>query len=205
MAAIDEKLKLFSRIVLEKVQKDSEQKVIAFTGEYDRRIEIEKQNILKESETTINQAKKKAEQKRNQIISKVNIDGQYELLKTRKNIFDQVMEDIRKMAEDYTSEPEYLVYLEKSIANGLSKFDGDEVVIFLKSGDIERYSGQINRFVNKYKKAGMQVAVEATVKPILGGCILEDRQRKMRIDCSMASAIEENRMLIGKELNDNLQ
>jgi V/A-type H+-transporting ATPase subunit E len=205
VATVDDKLKLFAKIIFEKVQKDSEQKVLDFSGEQDQYLETEKKNLLKLSESIVSQAKKKAEIKKNQVISKANIDGQHELLKRKKIIFDQTVEDIKKMADEYTLKPEYAVYLEKSISTGLSRINSNEVYIFLKNRDLENYKDKINEIVNKYKKPGMNVVLKEAASNILGGCICEDKDRTLRVDCSMLTVIEDNRGLIGKELLDNLQ
>lgn len=205
MATIDDKLKLFTKVVLEKVQKDSEQRINKFTGEHDKYLKDAKEKITKESEEIKNQTKKKAEAKKNLVISRANIDGQRELLEKKKELFDHTIMDIRKMAEDYTSKPEYADYLEKCIKNGLSRFDTKNIIVYLKPSDISNLRDKINKAINKYKAAGMVVTLKETTMDIIGGCVLESSEGTMRVDCSMSSVIEGNRGLIGRELIDNLQ
>lgn len=205
MTTVDDKLKLFAKVVFEKVQKDSDQKVTQFTNEHDEYLKREKENILKESQAIINRARKKAEAKKNEIISKANTDGQRELLKKRKELFDQTIEDISDMVKIYTSKPEYAIYLEKCIKDGLSRIGAKDVVIYLKHQDICNLRDKINEIIDKYKAADMSVSVKETDMDILGGCIIEDGAGTIRVDCSMASAIDQNRGLIGRELMDNLQ
>lgn len=205
MTTVEDKLKVFAKIIFEKVEKDSEEKVEKFTKCHDLMLEQEKKNILKESENMIKQARKKAELKKNEIISKANTDRQHMLLQKRKELFDRMVEYIRNYAVDFTKQPEYLLHLEKCISNGISQIDGDDIMLFFKHNDIEQYGESINEFVCKYKKPGMTISVEETNRDILGGCICEDKSRTMRIDCSMASAIDDNKGLIGKVLMDNLQ
>jgi len=205
VTTVEDKLKLFAKIIFEKVEKDSEEKIIEFTKSHDEILEKEKENVLKESESMIKQMRKKAESKRQQIISKANIDKQHALLKKRKELFDRAVDDIRNIASDFTNSPEYLSYLEKSIESSLSKIDTTQIVIYIKSNDMGAYNKKIQYFIDKYKKAGVSVMIEEAKKGILGGCICEDENKTMRVDCSMASAIEDNKGLIGKVLMDNLQ
>lgn len=205
VTTVEDKLKLFAKIIFEKLESDSEQKVAEFTKTHDQMLEQEKKNILKESENLIKQSRKKAESKKKQIISKANIDRQHALLKKRKELFDKLLENLRAMASDYTTQPEYVSFLEKTISNSLSRIDADEVVIQFKQQDIERYGDKINGFIDKYKSKNTHVRVEQTHNEILGGCVCEDKDKTLRIDCSMASIIDENRALIGKMLMDNLQ
>lgn len=205
LTTVDDKIKLFAKVVFEKVQKESDLKVIRFTAENDKYLEEEKDRIMKESQAAINQAKKKAETKKNEIISKANMEGQHELLRKRKELYDQAVDDIRKMAESYTLKPEYAGYLEGCIREGLSRIDARDIVIYLKPEDILNFGNKINEMADRYKTEGSVVSIKETTMDILGGCILEDGAGTMRVDCSMSSAIDENRSLIGKELMDNLQ
>lgn len=205
MTTVEDKLKLFAKIVFEKVEKESEQKVEEFSKNQDQLLESEKRNIIKESENLIKQTKKKAEDKRRQIISKANIDRQHALLKKRKEIFDRAIDDIRNLALLFTNQPEYAAFLEKCISNGLSKIEDLELEILLKTSDIENYGNTIKELLDKYKKPGMTVRIIGTEEDILGGCIFVNSCKTLRVDCSMASVIEDNRGLIGRTLMDNLQ
>lgn len=204
MTTIDDKLKLFTKVVFEKVEKDSQQKVMNATSNYDRFLEQEKRNILMESENMIKQMKRKAESKKEQIISKANIDRQHALLKKRKELFDRTVEDIKDMAERYTLQPEYIGFLEKCIKNCLLRINAPDVVMMFIPKDIERHGDKIKSMIDKYKMPDMNVSVMPADGKILGGCICEDMDRTIRVNCSMLSIIDDNRAVIGKMLVDNI-
>lgn len=205
MTTVDDKLKLFTRIVLEKVQKDSEQKVLDFKSSRDMNLEEQRKNTLKASESIISQAKKRAELKKNQIVTKAGTDGQREILKCRKEIFDRTVGDLKTMAEEYTAKPEYAGYLEKCIGTVLSKIDSGEVYLFLTERDMDNYRDKIEESVNRHKRPDIKVKVRKAPGNIIGGCFGEDKDSTLRIDCSMLTAIEDSREVIGKELSDNLR
>lgn len=205
MTTVDDKLKLFAKIIFEKVEKESQEKVADFTKSHDRLLEMEKQNIIKEADNLIKQTKKKAEDKRRQIISRANIERQHTLLKKRKEIFDRTVEDIRELAVSFTAQRDYLVFLEKCVKNGLMNMDARYANVLFTKPDAARYRKEISEFLNKYKKPDMTVSIQETDEEIIGGCIFEDAEKTMRIDCSMASIIDDNKVLIGNMLMDNLQ
>lgn len=205
MTTIDDKLKLFAKVVFEKAEKDSQQKVIDVTKKYDKYLEDEKANILRESEMTVKQMKKKAESKREQIISKANIDSQHMLLKKRKELFDRTVEDIKEMAKSFRNSEQYLAFLEKSIEKGLSKINSMDIVMFFDKEDLKDKMDSIRDMADKYKKPGMVVEIAESDRDIVGGCIIEDKGRTIRVDCSFSSIIDDNRILIGKMLMDNLE
>lgn len=205
MTTIDDKLKLFAKIVFEKVEKESEQKVMDFTKEQDQLLEAEKRNIVKESENLIKQTKKKADDKKRQILSKANIEKQHTLLKKRKEIFDRILDDIRELALAFRGEKEYLIFLEKCISSGILKLQTQDALCLVSRYDIDNYGGLINDMIEKHSKPGITITVDSIEEEILGGCIFEDKEKTMRIDCSMDSVIEDNKGLIGSILMDNLQ
>jgi V/A-type H+-transporting ATPase subunit E len=204
MTTIDDKLKLFANVVLEKVEKDSKQRVYEATNNYDKCLEHERKKILMESQNMVNQMRRKAESEREQILSEANIEGQHSLLKKRKELFDITVEDIKVLAEEFTSQPEYLEFLEKCIKNSISKVKGLNAVLQLKADDIEKYGDDIKSIVEKYKRSDMQVSISPSKGKILGGCICEDENHTMRADSSMLTMIDDNHALIGKTLIDKI-
>lgn len=205
MATVDDKLKAFAKIVFEKVETESEKKVSEFVKNQEQILETEKQNVIRESENLLKKTRKKAEERRRQIISKANIERQHTLLKKRKEIFDSIVDDIKSMAVSFTDTPEYMPFLEKSISSGFSRFEGQSAAGLFSAHDIAKYGEFIKEMTQKYKRTGMSVTIEEIQEEILGGCVFENVEKTMRIDCSMASILEENKGLIGSMLMDNLQ
>ncbi|HBM79584.1 MAG TPA: hypothetical protein DD426_01880 [Clostridiaceae bacterium] len=204
MIKVDDKLKLFAKLVLEKVQNESEKKVNDFKRNQDTVLESEKQRLLKESENLIKKTRKKAENKKRQIVSKAVMDRQRALLKKRKEVYDRMVKGIRDMTSEFVDEPEYLGFLEKNIALGFSKFDAKNAVMLVTPHDMEKYYDSIKSYIDKYKKNDMNVEIKKADDSMLGGCIIEDADKTMRVDCSMEMVLEDNRVNIGKTLTDNV-
>jgi vacuolar-type H+-ATPase subunit E/Vma4 len=204
MTTIHDKLKVFADEIISKAEKDSVKEMSETTAKNSTLMEQERANALKEADSIVNDMKKRAEAERAQIIAKADIDRQHAFLVRKKYIFDRVMEDIYSMAEDFTSEAGYAVFLENSLKEALSRIKGEEVNIFLKSEDIEKYRPMIMETVNKYTAGGMAAAVKKTDMNILGGCICENAQSTRRIDCTLIALIDESKALVGRMLYDNL-
>jgi vacuolar-type H+-ATPase subunit E/Vma4 len=204
MTTIHDKLKVFADEIISKAEKDSEKEMSETAGKNSTLMEQERANALKEADSIVNDMKKRAEAERAQIIAKADIDRQHAFLVKKKYIFDRVMEDIFSMAEDFTSEAGYAVFLQSSLKEALSRIKGKEVNLFLKSEDIEKYRSMIMETVNKYAAGGMAAAVQKTDMNILGGCICENAQSTRRIDCTLIALIDESKALVGRMLYDNL-
>jgi V/A-type H+-transporting ATPase subunit E len=204
MTSVDDKLKLFTKIVFEKVEKDSEEEIKKVTQESGEKLESEKQKLLKEAEDTIKQTKKKAENKKQQIISKANMDRQHEILKKKKEVYDRTVQDIKGLAREYTDSTEYVNYLENTIKLGLGKIESQNINAYFMRRDIEKYNNNINEYINKHKKDNANISILESKEDFIGGSVFVDSDETIRVDCSMNSVIEDSRGLIGKTLMDNL-
>lgn len=205
MTTVDDKLKLFAKMVFDKVEKDSEKTVSEFTDQQDKLLEEERLSLLKQSEDMLKQYRKKAEDRKKQILAKANIDRQHAILIKRKEIFDGVVQDIKNLSVSLTNDSLYIPFLEKCISTGFLKLDGREIEMLFTTRDMNKYREEIDGMINKYKSPDLSVTVNSTGEEIIGGCIFQNIDRTFRIDCSMSSLLDESKELIGKVLMDNLQ
>jgi vacuolar-type H+-ATPase subunit E/Vma4 len=201
---VEEKLKAFSKSILEKVQNESEHRLSKFIGQNEELIERERQQALKESKEIIEKARVNAESQKQQIISKARMDMKQTILRKKNEIYEKVISDIRSKAVEFTSRPEYIGLLEKFIDTGISRLNSGDIIVLIKPQDIQRYGDQLSKFALKYQSSGINVSIDKADDSILGGCICRTMDGTLRTDCSMASAIDENRELIGSILMDNL-
>lgn len=204
MTTVENKLEVFSKNIMQKVEKDCDQELAQFGAINNELLEKEKQKAINEALVIVENMKKKAESEKNQMISKAIIEKEYALLIKKKGIFDTVIDDMSKMAVEYTLKPQYKDFLESYISKGLSQINSDEVIVFFTHADIDKYRVAIKIYINKTQNAHKNIDIEGMNADILGGCIVENKERTIRIDCSMASLIHDSREQIGKILMDNL-
>jgi len=202
---VESKLKSFSENIIKRVQEDSEKRLREFSIKNNELLEKEKEQVLKEAEAIIERMKTKAQSEKQQIISKAYIEKEYAILQKKKEIFQRVIKDIKNMAEEFTLRPEYVDFLESCIDNGLSQIKGKEANIFFKPQDIERYRENICSFINKKYDSIINTHILPTDEDIIGGCIVQNSENTIRIDCSITSLIIDNQEFIGRTLMDGLQ
>lgn len=201
---VNDKLKAFSEKIIIKVREESDKKLQEYTKRNIELLEKEKEKTLKESETMVEDAKRNAESERQQIISKAGIDREHSILKKKKDIFERVLEDIKRKSVEYTSRKEYLAFVEVSIKRCLSSISSDEAILLFKPDDLYRYSNEIEKIIENTVNENIKIEVEKTEEDILGGCICKNGRNTYRVDCSMRAVINDNFELIGKMLMDNL-
>lgn len=204
MITVNDKLKTFSEKIIMKVQEESDRKINEYSERNIKLLEKEKENTLKEAEALVEEAKRNAEFERQQVISKAGIDKEHSVLKKKSDIFMRVIEDIRKKSLEYTSRAEYIGFIESSIKRCLLEINSDEVTLFFRSDDLNRYKDKIEQIVNNTVNKNIKVCIDKTEEDILGGCICRNSRNTYRVDCSMRAVINDNYELIGKMLMDNL-
>ncbi|KPU43786.1 V-type proton ATPase subunit E [Oxobacter pfennigii] len=204
MITVEDKLKSFSDEIIKQVEADSKVKLQEFYDHSKRDIETEKKNILKEAHKKIEDMKLKSEAQKKQIISKASIDKDYELLKKRDEIFQRVFADIKKIAEDYVKSEEYEGFLLNCIDKGLSFVNAKEAVLILTHGDLEKHKEKIVSYLKNKRPDYINIKAEEGEDDMLGGCIVENKMRTLRWDFSIAAMIDNNRELIGKNLDENI-
>ncbi|HHU64255.1 MAG TPA: hypothetical protein GXZ32_08670 [Clostridiales bacterium] len=206
MATIEDKLKLFTKIVFDKVEKEAEDNLSRFNERLEQEYKQQRDAAQRLYLDMVNETRKKAELKKIQIVSKAKVDAQHIILKKKKELLDRTLGDIRQLALEYTKTREYLHFLERCIKDTLIEMEGCKHLIFYFSKrDVdERY-----RMVSEVISANIDKDTEFSIQPaqdnIIGGCICQDRDGLRRIDNSMASMLEDNRAMIGKTLMENLQ
>lgn len=205
MITVENKLKSFSESIIKRVQEDSEQKLGAFSENNHEQLEKERVNVLREAEAIIEQIKVKAETEKQQIISKANIEREYTLLMKKKDIFERIVKEIKGMAHEFAASPRYGGFLESCIDKGLSRIKGREATLLFKSSDIEGHRNRIAGFINRKYAGTIDIHIAAADEDIIGGCIVQNKENTLRIDCSLSRLISDNEELIGKSLMDSLQ
>jgi len=201
---VEDKLMVFSESIIKKVEKDSEQKLHEFSLKYNKLLNEERQRILAEAEVILEQMKKKAEAEKKQIILKASMEKEHVFLIKKKDIFDIVVKDIKKIAALYTKKSEYENFLKICINDAISYIKSEEVIIILKTEDAERYSEDILSFIAKMWSGKIKASIDITDEDILGGCIAENLEHSIRADCSLEALIRGSSELIGKLLMENL-
>jgi V/A-type H+/Na+-transporting ATPase subunit E len=201
---VEDKLQVFSKSIIEKVEKDCDNKLFEHLAINKELLDNERKKVSNEALLIIENMKKKAESEKSQMISKAIIEKEHSVLIKKRDIFEMVVNDIRKMTVEFTHKPQYKAFLEMCMNNGLSQVNSDKSVIFFTPHDIEKYREDIKAYINENYNTHKRIDVDSTNADILGGCIVENLEKTIRIDCSVESLIDDSKERIGKILMDNL-
>ena len=192
MVTIEQKLTLFSKLLNQELKEEVEKKIAELEKEYEAKIAESKYNIDKEAKHIIEDAKKRADIKKIELVSKGRMSSKKEEMLTKEKVIVRFMENLMTYATSFTQTPTYKKYLIKAM-NGASELKGykNPLVVILTPQDVQKYSELVLEHLNEL---GIEkVSIEESKEDIIGGLIMADPILNMKIDMSMRTIIEESK------------
>jgi V/A-type H+-transporting ATPase subunit E len=108
-----------SRVILEKAQKEAENVV----GEAKQEAEKNKEAVLKELDREVQALKER-------IFSTLNLDKRRIVLEEKNKIINEVLEIVKREAQNFRQSQEYVLFLKKAILEGVEVIGGTDISIF---------------------------------------------------------------------------
>lgn len=194
MVTIDDKINLFSKIIYDEVDEkinfelDKLKKVEAET------MEKEEKEIERYKNKNTQDINKKSDSKYEKAILELRIREQQELLSLKENMIDEILYSLKKRLVDFTNSDEYVDYIKKYLDNTLKSIENNEgSIVYFNEKDKEIFKKIINK---------KDAEISDETKDIIGGYILQDKNNKFRIDCSLDENVKECKEKIGISITE---
>lgn len=201
MTTIEDKLKLFTKIVFNEIDEKFKKQEEKNESEINEFLLKENKKIQNYKEKTIKNIEKKAATKQREKISKVKMDTQRKLLNIKEEIITETIEEVKKRLIEYSTTKEYKNYLLNEIKNLKNHEVPEKFVLYLSEEDINKYKEEIEKELYSISKS---FNIKPSKVPIIGGFILEDEEKKFRIDNSLIYKIDELKEVVGTKVMDEL-
>ena len=199
-STIEDKISLFTKVVIERIELDFQQKQKKLVEYYESR----KTTIIKDNEerkrTLVTSATKDAETKKQQIILKTRSAMHLAVLKKKQEFAERIMDEVKKRTRAFIGTAEYVEFLKEAIKQVLSKFSDDQFVSFSFSrNDIENQREVILRTIKSFRnEATYKIEV---VDNLIGGVFVESGDGRMEIDLTINTILEESNRQAGEILS----
>lgn len=204
MTSIEDKLKLFTKIVFSEIDEQFKKQEEKASSEINEILLKENEKLKNYKEKTIKDIEKKVTAKQREKVSKVKMDTQRKLLNIKEEIITETIEEVKKGITEYSSTEEYGSYL----LNEIKSLKSNEVleipesfILYLSEKDIDKYKEDIEE---ELKDISQSFNIKPSKFPIIGGFILEDEDKKFRIDNSLIHKIYELKEEVGTKVMDEL-
>jgi V/A-type H+-transporting ATPase subunit E len=199
-STIEDKISLFTKVVIERIELDFQQKQKKLVEYYEGR----KTTMIKDNEerkrTVVTRATKDAETKKRQIILKTRSAMHLAVLKKRQEFAERITDEIKKKTRAFIGTAEYVEFLKEAIKQVLSKFSDDQFVSFSFSrNDIENKREVILRTIKSFRNEATY-KIEA-VDSLIGGVFVKSGDGRLEIDFTINTILEESNKLVGETLS----
>lgn len=206
MITIEEKLNLFSAMVLDKAKKEYDSEAERLNEESTKIIEAYTIELNQEREKLIHDMEKKAKEEKSKLISGANVQKMKAIHSKKKEIMADVLKTLVERANAYTDSLEYEVFFKKAVLKAITSFsDVKGFTFYAKKKDIERFSEYIYSVGEENNYSKEQIQFEISKEDIIGGLICTDYHKAYRLDLSIKSIINNNENYIGTMLFDALR
>lgn len=200
---IEDKIALFTKVLIERIEQDYAEKREKLTRYYENR----KSELIKDYEqkikNSVDTATRNTTVKKQQMISKAKSDMHLAVLKQRREFVERIIDEIKREALSFTETEEYAKFLDEAIKKVCSKFSSDQFVIFSFSPtDIKRHKDMILNTI-KLSRSEDSFKIEET-KGISGGVFAKTSDDSLEVDFTIDTIIEESRKLVGEILSSRL-
>lgn len=194
MVTIEQKLTLFSKLLNQDLKEENDKKLMALEKEYEKKIAENKFEVNKECTEIIEQARRRAEIKKVELMSKGRLSSKKEMMIIKEKMITQFMLELEKKVKAFVQTEAYKTYLE-TVINELESLKGQEshLVVYLTDSDYQYNQDFIRTAFNNIGLDVQKLKFEIDSKDIMGGMIIKDPVLNTRIDESIRTLINEQK------------
>jgi len=198
--SIEDKISLFTKVIVERIELDFQQKNKKLVKYY----ESQRSTIIKDNEKrkkeAIASATKDAITKKQQMILKSRSTMHLEVLKKKQEFIERIIEEVKKKTRTFTSTVEYIEFLKEAIKQVLSRFSGNQFVNFsFSSDDIKNNQKVILSTIKSFRDEDTY-KIEAD-NSLIGGVFVKSGDGRLEIDFTVNNIMEDSKKLIGEYLS----
>jgi len=205
LITIEDKIELFRRIVLDKINNDF--KINENHLENEKKTEdirIEKDAIDK-SKSYIDKFVKKANEEKERAIIEANKKSKEKILEIKNKFIDEVYQSLLEMCSIFIDDDRYLLIFEKLVNNLKDAVDEfKEIKIYLLKKDFDE---KLNNIQEIFKRVFTEKEINYYISEydFKGGFILYNGDESVKMNVSLESIVSYNRLFIGNEVHKLLE
>lgn len=200
---VEGKLELFKRILFEHVEEDWSERKKKLEEAMEQKLNEEKKEFEKQIKAVMEDAKTRAEAKRKNILATVQADKDEEIMKKREELFNDLSESLKAWTKEFVKGDGYKEFLNKNINQALDLMEGQNLILILTHRDIDELGSFIKDKVAR-RADKRNIELSRNKEDIIGGFIIEDREKGIIADFSIKALIDEAKVYMGKLLYERL-
>lgn len=188
MAGIEDKLAVFSNVVLAEAEKQKEKLVKQSEMKKKKAIENKENEYLEDAYAEIQRAVSKYSKEGNERVLKFEMGLKKNLLLRREEIIDEVFKAVEDKLSAFTQTDEYKIWLEKKIEKACKEVGRGKKNVFVSEKDL-KYKADLE------SKIDMIDVAKCDDEDIIGGATVYNVDRKVFADYTLKQLLDEQRHL----------
>lgn len=197
MITVEDKIKLFDKIVFKSVKKDLDEYKEELKQKKESKIKEIKKQAQKKADNYLEKFVNKALTEKEKTLIDVKKSNKEKLLTLKNELIQKVYDSIIKKAHNYVYCEDYLKYYKKIFISLKSEVkDFGKMKIHMIPNDYQNsdFKSEIKDIFNK------DIEFIKTDNEIIGGFIIYNEKMDIKIDITLKSIIKNNKSFIGNEV-----
>ena len=194
MVTIEQKLSLFSKLLQQDIKAEIGEKIEGMEKEYAEIMSEHKRKVDKDADDIIENARKKGEIKRLELMSKAKMQTKKQTMLTKEKYIGVFMEHLKARVVAFKATPEYKKFLGNSMSklDDLRSYDTD-IVLYMTKEDQAQYGEYVLTQLEATGISRDKFTPAVKEDSMIGGIILDSPLKNLRIDLSIATLMDDHR------------
>lgn len=206
MITIEEKLNIFSKLVFEGERKKAQEKIEKMQMHNDEIAKKHLDNTNKKAEGIVQKRILEANNKKKQIIARANIEVKKSILTKKREFLSRLERELEEMANMFIETNEYEIFLLDSLVKILLTIkEKENNSIYITKRDINKFEDKIMDKLKGLEIHGNKVILENLDDSEIGGLMLINHDKGIRLNLTIKEILEEKRDLMGQMVYSSLE
>jgi len=197
---IEEKLKLFTKIIYDKIEEEKQVELESLEQERAIKLEELRKSLDKSREEELKEFRKRTKIMAKDLLAEEKAQQKQKEIALYQDMIREVEEGIKQRIIDFVKTEEYKEILINTAKSALKKLAQGAYTIYFKSNDFQVVKEPLAKYC---KEIGLNVQLQETEVDIMGGFIIDDSNRKFRIDHTLESKFLDLKDYVGTKIHEN--
>ncbi|MGM0379010.1 MAG: V-type ATP synthase subunit E [Bacillota bacterium] len=197
MITVEDKIKLFNKMVFKSVQQNLDDYKKELEDKKELEIKEIKKQAQKKADNYLEKFVNKALKEKEKTLIDVKKKNKEKLLSLKNELIQKVYDSILKKAGNFVYSESYINYYKKiltSLEDEITDFKKLNIYMIPKDYKNNNLKKEINEIFNK------DVEFEKTDNKIIGGFVIYNKKMDIKIDITLKSIIKNNKDFIGNQV-----
>ena len=183
MVTIEQKVKLFSKLIYQEVDYDIQEKQTLMKQEQSEILERATQAAKKQANEILRANEYRVGEQHSKAIGKAKIENKREILKAREACVTKMLQKLESKISAFIETPDYEKYIKNCIQKSTKMMEvGTPLRAVVSKADAKRLKVMLERY---------NFSIEIAQQPIMGGIIIVDPKNNTQVDFSFDTTLKD--------------